>query len=135
MRTELVIAAVGFACATSKAAPAARTAAEVVQAQVDAYNAQDLDAFLATYADDVVVTSAAKTVVQGKEALRERYRSLFARYPKNHASIAERRIEGEGVVVDHEIITGRAPDKPDPWDVGFVRYEVSGGKIKAVALP
>jgi hypothetical protein len=42
---------------------------------------------------------------------------------------------GRAVVLDHETITGRAPDKPDPWDVGWVRYEVEGGLIKHVHLP
>ena len=112
------------------------TAADVVQAQLNAYNARDVEAFLSTYADDAVVKFASSgTVLTGKAALRERYGGLFSRYPKNHARIAERRTEGETVVIDHEIITGRAPDKPDPWDVGWVRYEVSGGLIRRVDLP
>jgi uncharacterized protein (TIGR02246 family) len=128
----------GLACATAK--PDASTkvrspAVAVVQTQLDAYNKQDLEAFVNTYANDVVVTAGGKVVVQGKEALRERYQKLFAKYPRNHAEIAERRAEGENVVVDHEIITGRSPDKPDPWDVGWVRYEVANGLIKTVQLP
>jgi uncharacterized protein (TIGR02246 family) len=112
------------------------TAADVVQAQANAYNARDVEAFLSTYADDAVVKFASSgTVLTGKAALRERYGGLFSRYPKNHARIAERRTEGETIVLDHEIITGRAPDKPDPWDVGWVRYEVSGGLIRRVDLP
>jgi imidazolonepropionase-like amidohydrolase len=114
-----------------------RTAVEVVQMQLDAYNAQDLEAFLATYADDAIVESAAqgKTLSSGKASLRERYAALFARYPRNRARVAERRTEGEGVVLDHEIITGRAPDHPDPWDAGWVRFEVEGGLIRRVVLP
>lgn len=111
------------------------SAVAVVQNQVDAYNKQDLEAFLKTYSDDVVVTSGGKVAVQGKEALRERYGKLFAKYPKNRAEIAERRLEGESAVLDHEIITGRSPDKPDPWDVGWVRYEVANGLIRKVELP
>jgi uncharacterized protein (TIGR02246 family) len=108
---------------------------DVVQKQLDAYNAQDLDAFVATYRDDVVVTAGGKVIVQGKDALRERYGGLFRKYPNNRARIAERKTEGDSVVLDHEIVTGRAPDKPDPWDVGWVRYEVADGLIKAVTLP
>ncbi len=115
----------------------AKSAVDVVQAQLDAYNAQDLDAFMATYADDIVVTSLSQNavLVEGKEALRARYAGLFHKYPKNHCRIAERRTEGDNVVLDHEIITGRAPEKPDPWDAGWVRYEVEGGLIKHVHLP
>ena len=114
-----------------------RTAVEVVQMQLDAYNAQDLEAFLATYADDAVVESAAggKTLSAGKASLRERYGALFARYPRNRARVVERRTEGDGVVLDREVVTGRAPDEPDPWDLGFVRYEVEGGLIRRVLLP
>jgi hypothetical protein len=49
--------------------------------------------------------------------------------------IAERRTEGDDVVFDHEIITGRAPERPDPWDVGWVRYQVADGLIRRVELP
>lgn len=34
---------------------------------------------------------------------------------------------------DHEIITGRSPERPDPGDVGWVRYEVEGGLIRSVS--
>lgn len=111
------------------------SAVDVVQRQLEAYNAQDLDAFVRTYADDVVVTAGGKVIVQGKDALRERYGGLFKKYPNNRARIAERKTEGDNVVLDHEIVTGRSPDKPDPWDVGWVRYEVADGLIKTVTLP
>ncbi len=114
-----------------------KSAVEVVQKQLDAFNAQDLEAFLATYADDAVITTAStgKVVMQGKAVMRERYGSMFKKYPNNRCRIAERRTEGDGVVLDHEIITGRAPDKPDPWDFGWVRYEVEGGLIRHVQFP
>ncbi len=115
----------------------ARSAADVVQTQLDAFNAQDLEAFLATYADDAAITTAStgNVVMQGKAVMRERYGSMFRKYPNNRCRIAERRVEGDRVVLDHEIITGRAPDKPDPWDLGWVRYEVEGGLIRRVQLP
>jgi hypothetical protein len=40
-----------------------------VQAQVDAYNAHDIDAFVAAYAEDVVITDATgRAIMQGTEA-------------------------------------------------------------------
>ena len=111
------------------------TAADVVQRQLDAYNARDLEAFAATYSDDVLITTAdGQVVVLGKDGLRERYGKAFRKFPKSRARIAERKLEGDAVVIDHEIITGRS-DKPDPWDAGWVRYEVRDGKIKSVQLP
>ncbi len=133
------------ACSTTRSqvgtasAPAssATGAAEIVQKQVDAYNSQDLDAFLATYADDAMITSAAngQVVMNGKEAMRQRYGDMFRRFPKNRVQIVARKREGEKVVIDHEVITGRSPERPDPWDVGWVRYEVEDGLIRRVQLP
>jgi len=129
----------GLACRTAgplpEAKPATKPSVDIVQAQLEAYNAQDLDAFLQAYSDDVVVVAGGKVIVEGKQALRDRYASLFAKYPRNRAKVAERRTEGDGVVLDHEIVTGRAPDKPDPWDVGWIRYEVENGRIRRVQLP
>lgn len=113
-----------------------RTAEDVVQAQVNAYNAQDLEAFLSMYAEDAVVAKpGGEVLLSGKPALRERYGGLFRRFPLNRVRIAERRTEGGGRVDDHEIISGRSPEKPDPWDVGWVRYGVEGGLIRRVELP
>ena len=114
-----------------------RTAEDIVQAQVNAFNAQDLEAFLSTYADDAVVVRAGtgETLMSGKQSMRERYGSMFARFPANRVRIAERKIEGTNTVIDHEIVTGRGPERPDPWDVGWVRYELGDGLIRKVALP
>ncbi|TMA14390.1 MAG: amidohydrolase [Deltaproteobacteria bacterium] len=114
-----------------------RTAEDIVQAQVNAFNAQDLEAFLSTYADDAVVVRAGtgETLMSGKQSMRERYGSMFARFPANRVRIAERKIEGTNTVIDHEIVTGRGPERPDPWDLGWVRYELGDGLIRKVALP
>lgn len=119
------------------AARAATSATTVVQRRVDAYNARDLEAFLATYADDVTITTASTGVamVQGKTVLRARYGDLFQKFPQTRVQVAERRSQGDKVVLDREVITGRGPERPDPWDVGWVRYEVEGGLIRRVVLP
>lgn len=130
LRIALATALIG--CATARP-----PAAAVVQRQLEAYNAQDVDGFAATYADDVVITRGPdkKVFVQGKPALRETYGKMFARYPACRARVAERRTEGDNVIIDHEIITGRGPERPDPWDAGWVRYTVENGLIKNVELP
>ncbi len=128
---RVLLVAVGVGCAHAHAP----TAADVVQRQLEAYNARDLEAFAATYADDVLITSGdGQVVVLGKDGLRERYGKAFKKFPKAKARIAERKLEGDAVVIDHEIISGR-PDKPDSWDAGWVRYEVRDGKIKSVQFP
>jgi hypothetical protein len=47
--------------------------------QLDAYNAGDLDAFVACYHPDVVVREGEEITVEGRAAFRERYADLFAR--------------------------------------------------------
>ena len=53
-----------------------------VQAQVDAYNARDIDAFVAPYADDVVITDAGgRPIMAGVATIREEYGAMFAASP------------------------------------------------------
>lgn len=47
--------------------------------QLDAYNAGDLDAFVACYHPEVVVREGDEVTVEGREAFRERYTDLFER--------------------------------------------------------
>ncbi|MDR2997059.1 MAG: nuclear transport factor 2 family protein [Microbacterium sp.] len=51
----------------------ARTAIDTVQAQLDAFNAHDLGAFVATYADDAVITGVAPEPIVGTAAIRAFY--------------------------------------------------------------
>jgi hypothetical protein len=83
--------------------------ADLVQRQLDTYNVQDLDGFLACYADDVVVADLNGAVSSaGLPALRKRYAELFAANPKNHARLVNRIAVGN-VVIDHEDVR-RSPD-------------------------
>jgi uncharacterized protein (TIGR02246 family) len=86
------------------------SAADVVQRQLEAYNAQDLDAFCACFADDCVLAELNGAVTQsGIAAIRSRYAELFARYPENKARIVNRIAVGD-VVFDHEDIV-RSPSE------------------------
>lgn len=51
----------------------ARSALDTVQAQLDAFNAHDLDAFVATYADDAVIAGVGPEPVIGAAAIRAFY--------------------------------------------------------------
>ena len=53
---------------------------------------------------------------------------------QNPVGVVQREVEGNAVL-DHEIITGRGPERPDPWDVGWVRNVVEDGFITRVELP
>lgn len=50
-----------------------RSALDTVQAQLEAFNAHDLDAFVATYAADAVITGVAPEPVVGSAAIRAFY--------------------------------------------------------------
>lgn len=103
---------------------------------MDAYNAHDVEAFARTYADDIVITRRKdnKVLMEGKDALREKYAKVFAKVPNLHVTIAERKLEGDHVVLDHELVSGTPNDAGQdvPRDAGWARYEVEGGLIRRV---
>lgn len=80
-----------------------------VQAQLDAYNKQDINAFVAIFAPDIKIYNqigdSIPTLV-GREALKKKYADLFAKYPKNYSTLAGRIVQGD-FVIDHEVISGR----------------------------
>ena len=75
--------------------------AQLAQAQLDAYNAADLDAFIACYHPDVVVMEGDAISFSGREAMRERYRDLFSDWTFG-ASVPERLVAGSHCV-DREL--------------------------------
>jgi len=97
----------------------------VVDRQIEAYNAHDLEAFLATYADDVQLERHDEVSV-GREAMIARYAPIFAA-GRCHAVITARMREGEWIV-DHETAHGL---DPEPVKV-IVAYRVRGGVIDRV---
>jgi hypothetical protein len=77
-----------------------------VQLQLDAYNARDLELFVAAYSPDIVIEDGdGNRVVEGRAKLRERYQALFQASPALHCNIAHRTIVGK-FVIDEEEITG-----------------------------
>lgn len=101
----------------------------LVDQQVSAYNARDIDAFMATYAEDAKIISAAsgEVVMDGHEGMRDRYKERFDNSPNLNASIENRIVLGP-LVVDLEHVTGIGPDDSSIQSV--VAYEVSGKLIK-----
>lgn len=102
---------------------------EVAQAQLDCYNAHDLDGFMACYAEAVEVYEFPATLrSQGKAAMRERYARILFDGSTVHARLEGRIVEGE-MVFDHEAITGH----PLLGDARIVAiYRVRGGLIDTV---
>ncbi len=87
--------------------------AELAQAQLLAYNAKDLEAFVACYSEDVRVwrMPADSPSLQGREAFRESYRKGPFAQPQVQAEVAQRIVMGQ-TVIDHELVHGRGGDQP-----------------------
>lgn len=110
--------------------------ADPVQAQLDAYNAHDVDAFVACYAQDVRMFDAAGALmVDGRDAARARYAKLFADSPALRAEVTQRTRIGtddQWYVVDAEHVSGRnEPGSPSRFAV-LVLYAGQGALIREV---
>jgi uncharacterized protein (TIGR02246 family) len=77
----------------------------LIQRQVEAYNAHDLDGFVACFADDAVLTDLAsgRVFASGRAQIREAYTATFERLPRAEVTIAAR-IGTGAIVVDVEHI-------------------------------
>lgn len=99
----------------------------VVQRQLDAYNARDIDALLAIYADDAETYEHPATLLaRGTAQLRERFAIRFQE-PNLHAELLNRSVMGP-IVVDHERVTRTFPDGPGTIELMMI-YEVRAGRI------
>jgi hypothetical protein len=99
----------------------------VVQRQLDAYNARDVNALMATYADDAQqFEHPATLLVSGAAQLRERITARF-REPNLHARLIRRIVMGQ-VVIDHEEVSRTFPEGTGKIELVAI-YEVRDGKI------
>jgi len=81
---------------------------QIAQAQLDAYNAQDLDKYVSYFSADCVVSGLNGTPTEtSRDAIRARYAKAFAQFPQNRAELKNRIAVGN-TVVDHELVI-RAP--------------------------
>ena len=104
-------------------------AVKIVQAQLEAYNKQNLEAFLAVFHEDAALYNLGDChpTAQGKEKLREVYGNLFKNSPNLHSKVINRSVVGNKVF-DYELITGR--NNTDEIYYLMAIYEVVDGKIK-----
>ena len=101
----------------------------VIQAQLEAYNGQDLDAYCAFFAGDVVVSDLNGAVgVQGLEAYRAKYDGVFKQFPQNKVELLNRMVVGS-TVIDHEKVV-RSPGG-ETFEVIAI-YTLADGKIARV---
>lgn len=104
----------------------------VVARQLDAYNAKDMDAWLATYSNSAVqLELAGKVLATGHAEIRARALPRFNE-PNLHAALLQRVVMGQ-VVIDHEIVTRTFPEGPGTVELVCV-YVVEYGLIQTASF-
>lgn len=99
----------------------------VVQRQLDAYNARDVEALLAVYAEDAhMFEHPSKLLASGADQLRERFIARFQE-PNLRAALRQRILMGN-FVVDHEEVTRTFPEGTGKVELIMI-YEVRQGRI------
>ncbi len=106
------------------------TPVELADQQLAAYNAHNLEAFVAPYAEDVELydLSTHKLQIKGKEAMRKQY-SFLTDADVWHCNLLNRIVDGNFVIDQEEIITKKGKF------YGVAIYEAKDGKIIRVWFP
>jgi imidazolonepropionase-like amidohydrolase len=100
----------------------------LAQQQLNAYNARNIDAFLAPYSDSVAIYSFnGQLLMQGKDQMRKGYEGMFEKITNLHCQLVNRIVQGN-VVIDQESVTGFGPQPLKAIAV----YTIEKGKIQQV---
>ncbi len=103
--------------------------AHVVQRQLEAYNARDIEAFMDTYSKDVKLFDYPNELfMEGQEKMKESYNTYFESTPDLHCEVKNRIIMGNKVI-DEEFITANGANFS-----AVAIYEVENGRIIKVTF-
>jgi hypothetical protein len=106
-------------------------AVRLVEAQLEAYNNQDLEAFLLPFSDTIRLYDHPDELwCEGKEAMRDVYQKLFSRTDHLHCDIQER-IVLDNTVIDHERVSMLFGDQQKEIEVIAI-YKIRNGSIVEV---
>ena len=101
----------------------------VVQRQLNAYNARDMDAFLDTYADSIAIYDFPhQLAMRGKSEMRTRYAPLFEEVSNLYGKVKQRIVIGNTVIDQEHVRAG------ERYVDAVAIYEVAGGKIARVTF-
>jgi putative hydrolase of HD superfamily len=104
----------------------------VVQAQLDAFNAKDIEALMRAYAPDAEqFTLHGERLAKGHDELRPRYLARFTE-PDLHARLLSRVVMGN-IVTDLELITRNFPEGVGTLEMLCI-YEVKDGRIQKASF-
>ncbi|MDQ3392603.1 MAG: nuclear transport factor 2 family protein [Bacteroidota bacterium] len=102
---------------------------EIVQKQLEAYNAKDINTFLSCYSDNIRAYNFPDTeIFAGKKMMRAGYEVLFNDNPNLFCKVSQRMVMNN-MVVDYEHITGLASGKTVS---AIAIFMIEKGKIKKV---
>ncbi len=104
-----------------------KQASAVVQKQLEAYNARDVDTFVSCYSTDVEVLDfpSGELICRGKSFFTARYRQLFEENPRLCCTLLSRIVIGNRVVDEESV----AKDAQDARVHAAVIYEVIDEQI------
>ena len=105
------------------------SAEAVVQRQLDAYNARDIEGFMSAWAEDAEYFEHPSTLLaRGSAQIRDRHVARF-KEPDLHGALIKRMVAGN-MVVDQERVTRTFPEGKGHVDVIAI-YRVQRGRIAA----
>ncbi len=100
---------------------------EIVQGQLDAYNARDIERFMSYWADDAQFYAfPSELLASGADQIRERHILRF-KEPNLRGNLVQRTAV-DNIVVDREVVDRTFPESTGRVDVIAI-YEVTGDKI------
>lgn len=104
------------------------TSLALVQRQLNAYNARNMEAFLEPYSDDVELYNFPATLIgKGKVEMEKNYKGFFMTTPELHCEIKARIIQGD-IIIDQESVSGFGSKKFGAIAI----YHIEKGKISKV---
>jgi hypothetical protein len=101
---------------------------ELFERQVAAFNAHDVDAFVATYAQDTVVTSFGQPAFTGRDELRDHYRQRF------EDTSLHCRIDRVEVFAGMWVVAQEYVSSADGGTAVLGVFEIAGGGIQRASL-
>jgi len=107
----------------------------IVQDQIGAYNARDLDGLMQYYADNAVIVDGRGAVIdEGRERIRAVFKRVFAENPELHAEVPTAFHVGDWVAI-HSIVRDWAMEDGSRQQMQWIEvYHVVNGKIERVQL-
>jgi len=105
------------------------TPEQIVQRQVNAYNARNIDAFMDTYAEDIKIYNfPSELSIDGKKAMRTQFTEMFESVPNLYCEIKNRIVLGNKVVDREYVRFG------ENYSSVIAMYEITDGKISKVTF-